>query len=64
MLIRMCFLEYIRGEGVPGFYAADDKLDHTCKGGIIPFFASLLGLCKSIKDYGFRFDKNGDPSYC
>lgn len=55
------FARHICGEGVPDFYAADNVLDHTCKGGIIPYFASLLGLCKSIKDYGFRYDSNGDP---
>jgi endoglycosylceramidase len=55
------FARHICGEGVPDFYAADDVLEHTCTGGYIPFFADIVGLCKSIKDYGFRFDKNGDP---
>lgn len=54
------FARHICGEGVPDFYAAD--LEHTCSGGIIPEFADIFGLCKSIKnDYGFRFDANGDP---
>ncbi len=52
---RMC------GEGVPDFYATDDVLEHTCRGDIIPEILSLFGACKSIKDYGFRMDANGDP---
>jgi len=33
------FARHICGEGVPDFYAADDILDHTCKGGLIPWIA-------------------------
>ncbi len=55
------FARHICGEGVPDFYAAENLLDHTCKGGIIPWLADIAGICKSIKDYGYRMDTNGDP---
>ena len=47
------------GEGIPNFYAED--LPHTCDGGFIPGIAQELGICKSITDYGFRYDSDGNP---
>lgn len=49
------------GEGMPTFYFPDDKLDHQCPGNIIPWVAQIFGACKSIKDYGFRYDEQGYP---
>ncbi len=49
------------GEGIPNFYAVDTDLPHTCNPGILPYLFPFLNLCKSIKDYGFRYDQDGNP---
>ena len=49
----------ICGEGMPNFYATD--LPTTCEGGYIPWGAEKLGICKSIQNYGFRFDNDANP---
>ena len=51
----------ICGEGMPTFYFPDDKLDHKCPGSILPWVLEIFGACKSMKDYGFRYDSNGWP---
>lgn len=50
----------ICGEGMPDFYAADDMLSHTCDETIVPEVLELVGACKSMKDYGYGVDENGD----
>ncbi len=50
------FSRNICGEGMPAFYVSDDKLDHKCPAYTLPWI-ELFGLCKSIKDYGFRYDE-------
>ncbi len=48
------------GEGVPNFYSTNETLDHSCSEFYSPIL-KLLGLCKSINEYGFRRDENGYP---
>jgi endoglycosylceramidase len=55
------FARSICGEGVPDFYASREKLEHSCSKDIVPEILALLGACKSMDDYGFRFDTNNDP---
>ena len=50
------FARSICGEGVPNFYATDELLSHSCDDNLIEDAAWLVGACKSIKDYGFRYD--------
>lgn len=54
------------GEGVPDFYAREIVSHGTyCVGQwadhVIAPILRQLGVCKSIKDYHFDLDKNGDP---
>jgi endoglycosylceramidase len=52
----------ICGEGIPNFYAVDANLSHSCSQGFLPYFSQYApALCKSMKDYGFRYDKEGNP---
>lgn len=44
----------ICGEGMPNFYAEDGLMSHDCEQGWLPFISA--DICKSIKDYGFRYD--------
>jgi endoglycosylceramidase len=46
----------ICGEGIPNFYAADADLPHQCEGGWLAYLTEKLGICRSIHDYGFRYD--------
>ena len=55
------FARRICGEGVPDFYATDDQLAHHCEGGVIASLAEYFDICRSIKDYDFRYDENGNP---
>ena len=55
------FARRICGEGVPNFYATDDLLKDKCEGGFISWLAELTGICRSIKDYGHRYDSDGNP---
>lgn len=49
----------ICGEGMPNFYATD--LPTKCGNETLPWLAETVGVCKSIQDYGFRFDSDGNP---
>jgi endoglycosylceramidase len=51
----------ICGEGMPDFYAKDSDMPHVCEPGILPYLFPFLNFCKSIKDYHFRYDGNGNP---
>ena len=55
------FARKICGEGAPNFYASEDVNPDHCVGTVIDVFANLLGICKSIKTYGHRLDKDGNP---
>jgi hypothetical protein len=55
------FARKLCGEGFPDFYIPDDEINHKCSSNIISWVLELFGACKSIKDYGFRYDENGDP---
>jgi len=46
----------ICGEGVPDHYAQD--LPRHCEGSELAILAETYGICRSIKDYGYRFDQN------
>lgn len=48
------------GEGMPGFYFKNETIDHDCNKFLDPIL-HLVGLCKSINHYGFRYDENGWP---
>jgi endoglycosylceramidase len=48
------------GEGFPDFYTTEQYVSQECPG-ILGSILQMLGLCKSIQDYGFRYDENGDP---
>lgn len=50
------FARSMCGEGMPTFYFPDEKLSHTCPGVTLPWILQIFGVCKSIKDYGFRYD--------
>jgi hypothetical protein len=57
----------ICGEGIPNFYAKEitDKGSYCISKYedllMTPLF-KIAGICKSIrKDYGYKFDDNGDP---
>jgi endoglycosylceramidase len=54
------FARSICGEGVPDFYAKYDMLSHNCSG-LVPDILHLIGACKSMAEYGFRYETNGDP---
>lgn len=47
------------GEGMPNFYATD--LPHDCEPGILPYIFPSFNFCKSIQDYGYRVDGEGNP---
>ena len=54
------------GEGIPNFYARDIIGNGTyCISPTVDYLLSplynYLGFCKSIKDYGMRVDKDGNP---
>lgn len=49
----------ICGEGMPNFYASD--LPQVCDGGTIPWLLQELDICRSISNYGFRYDSDGNP---
>jgi len=49
----------ICGEGIPNFYAVD--LPRHCKGGNFSWFMETIGVCKSIQDYNFTYDSDGNP---
>jgi hypothetical protein len=53
------FARHLCGEGFPDFYAVN--LDNKCPGYITPEILELFGLCKSITDYDFDYDSNGNP---
>ena len=36
-------------------------MPHVCEPGILPYLFPSLNMCKSIKDYGFRYDQDGNP---
>ena len=48
------------GEGFPEFYA-DEDLMTECTGAVLPWLYKVFGLCKSMTDYGFSFNAQGNP---
>lgn len=56
----------ICGEGMPDFYAKQITdagtfcVDKTADPFLQPFYKAA-GVCKSLKDYDYKLDKNGDP---
>lgn len=36
-------------------------MPHVCEPGILPYLFPFLNFCKSIKDYSFRYDIEGNP---
>lgn len=55
------FARHICGEGIPNFYAEYDDLQHSCDEQILPEILERVGLCKSMDDYGFRYDEDDNP---
>ena len=60
------FARSICGEGVPDFYAKQVIGDHpVCVNSFVDWMLSpiydAIGICQSIKDYGYKMDKHGDP---
>lgn len=55
------FARKICGEGMPNFVIPDEKLESKCSASIIGWIGQVIGACKSIKDYGFRIDGDGNP---
>jgi hypothetical protein len=55
------FSRSLCGEGMPSFYIPDEKLNHQCPNSTLPWVFEIFGACKSMKDYGFRYDDNGWP---
>ena len=55
------FARKLCGEGMPNFVIPDDKLESSCDATFISWVQGLLGNCKSIKDYGYRLDSDGNP---
>jgi len=49
----------ICGEGIPNFYA--QNLSSDCGNETIPVLAKTLGICKSITEYNFTLDADGNP---
>lgn len=49
----------ICGEGMPNFYATD--LPTKCGNNTLGEVLQEVGVCKSIQEYGFRFDADGNP---
>ena len=55
------FARKLCGEGMPNFIIPDDKLEHNCNQTLISYMGEPLGICKSINDFGYIFDKDGNP---
>lgn len=55
------FARRICGEGVPNFYATEDLLKDKCDGSIFAYLSDVIGICRSIKAYGHRYDEDGNP---
>jgi endoglycosylceramidase len=51
----------ICGEGMPDFYAVDAEMPHVCEPGILPYLFPYFNFCTSMKDYGLRYDSEGNP---
>ena len=49
------------GEGVPYFYVNEMGYDEKCDANALTRLLGLVGVCKTIKDFGFRLDENGLP---
>ena len=45
---------------MPNFYFTNETNGHTCNEILTPVY-KYMGLCKSINDYGFRYDEQGNP---
>jgi len=60
------FARTMCGEGVPDFYAKEvigdnpSCINPTIDAILDPLY-QYLGVCKDMKDYGYRVDENGDP---
>ena len=53
----------ICGEGIPDFYAReiirDAKCPHNWRSYLLPGYQRKYGVCKSMKEYGYRADWKG-----
>jgi len=49
------------GEGIPSFYINDLSYEKTCDGNLLKRFMHFLGVCKSIDEYNFRKNEQGNP---
>ena len=49
------------GEGVPYFYVNQMGFDKKCDASALTRLLDLIGVCKTLDDFGFRTDENGLP---
>ena len=49
------------GEGVPYFYVNEMGYDKKCDASALTRILDLIGVCKTLDDFGFRTDENGLP---
>ena len=49
------------GEGVPYFYVNQMGFDKKCDASALTRLLDLIGVCKTLNDFGFRTDENGLP---
>ena len=55
------FARQFCGEGVPYFYVNEMGYDKKCDASALTRILDLVGVCKTIEDFNFRFDENGLP---
>ena len=55
------FCRFFCGEGVPFFYVKEMGFDEKCDASALTRILDLVGVCKTLSDFEFRFDENGLP---